>query len=69
MDVLLSDHTMQELHCILKLHRDFSPYLTCGSGPLLRMARVLVPVGRLLMLILNVSLLVEYYTLKEIVII
>ena len=25
MDVLLSDHTMQELHCILKLYRDFSP--------------------------------------------
>src|ERR1700691_4476163 len=27
MDVLLSDHTMPELHCILKLYRDFSPYL------------------------------------------
>ena len=39
--------------------------ITWGSGPLLCMARVLVPLRRLLMLILNVSLLVEYYTLKQ----
>ena len=40
-------------------------YPHLGSGPLLHMTRVLVPVGRLLMLILNVILLVEYYTLKQ----
>jgi hypothetical protein len=36
-----------------------------GSGPLLCMAQVLVPLGRLLMSMLTIILLVEYYTLKQ----
>ena len=50
-------------HCMLP-GRMFQE-MTWGSGPLLYMARVLVPIRRLLILILNVSLLVEYYTLKQ----
>ena len=42
-----------------KLAKIMGIFVTWGSGPLLRMARVLVPIGRLLMLILNVSLLVD----------
>ena len=38
---------------------------TCGSGPLLHMARVLVPLWKLQMLILTIILLAEYYTLKK----
>ena len=38
---------------------------TWGSGPLLCMARVLIPLWKLQMLILTIILLVKYYTLKQ----
>jgi hypothetical protein len=40
-------------------------YHTWGSGPLLHMARVLIPLGKLLVLMLTIIFLVEYYTLKK----
>jgi hypothetical protein len=43
----------------------FCNFKTCGSGPLLCMARVLVPLWKLQMLILTIILLAEYYTLKK----
>ena len=38
---------------------------TCGSGPLLHMARLLIPLWKLQMLILTIILLVGYYTLEQ----
>jgi hypothetical protein len=50
-------------------YRSGKNYFACShdtwrSGPLLCMARVLIPVRKLLMLMLTITLLVEYYTLK-----
>jgi len=45
-------------------HTAISNFQTWGSGPLLCMARILVHLGKLLVLMLTIMLLVEDYTLK-----
>jgi hypothetical protein len=48
-----------------KANKEWYQKWSWGSGPLLCMAQVLVPVEKLLMSMLTIILLVEYYTLKQ----